>query len=47
VALSTVVPVKRVSVIVSDASADPVEVDRIEREGVEVILVEPDKASRP
>jgi DeoR/GlpR family transcriptional regulator of sugar metabolism len=47
VALSTVVPIKRVSVIVSDASADPVEVDRIEREGVEVILVEPDKTSHP
>jgi DeoR family transcriptional regulator, aga operon transcriptional repressor len=47
VALSTVVPVKRVSVIISDASADPVEVDRIEREGVEVILVEPDKSARP
>jgi DeoR/GlpR family transcriptional regulator of sugar metabolism len=46
VALSTVVPIKRVSVIVTDASADPVEVDRIEREGVEVILVEPDKAAR-
>jgi DeoR family transcriptional regulator, aga operon transcriptional repressor len=46
VALSTVVPIKRVSVILTDASADPVEVDRIEREGVEVILVEPDKAAR-
>lgn len=46
VALSTVVPIERVSVIVTDASADPVEVDRIEREGVEVILVEPDKAAR-
>jgi DeoR family transcriptional regulator of aga operon len=46
VALSTVVPIKRVSVIVTDASADPVELDRIEREGVEVIMVEPDKAAR-
>jgi DeoR/GlpR family transcriptional regulator of sugar metabolism len=45
VALSTVVPIKRVSVIVTDASADPVEVDRIEREGVEVIVTEPDSAA--
>ena len=44
VALSTVVPMKRVSVIVTDASADPVEVDRIEREGVQVIIAEPDSA---
>jgi hypothetical protein len=41
VALSTVVPIGRVSTIVTDASADPVEVDKISREGVEVILVEP------
>ena len=47
VALSTVVPVKQVSVIVTDRSADPVEVDRIEREGVEVIVAEPDSGSRP
>jgi DeoR/GlpR family transcriptional regulator of sugar metabolism len=47
VALSTVVPIKQVSVIVTDRSADPVEVDRIEREGVEVILAEPDSGSRP
>jgi len=38
VALSTVVPIRRVSAIVTDPGADPVEVDRIEREGVEVIL---------
>ena len=41
VALSTVVPINRVSAIVTDPSADPVEVERIAREGVEVILVEP------
>jgi len=41
VALSTVVPIKSVSTIVTDPSADPVEVERIAREGVEVILVEP------
>ncbi|MGA3154916.1 MAG: DeoR/GlpR family DNA-binding transcription regulator [Streptosporangiaceae bacterium] len=46
VALSTVVPIKRVSAIVSDASADPVEVDSIEREGVEVIMAEPDSAAQ-
>ncbi len=41
VALSTVVPINRVAAIVTDQSADPVEVERIAREGVEVILVEP------
>jgi DeoR family transcriptional regulator of aga operon len=40
VALSTVVPIGRVATIVTDASADPAEVDRITREGVEVILVD-------
>ena len=40
-ALSTVAPIKRVSAIITDPSADPIEVDRIEREGVEVIQVEP------
>lgn len=40
VALSTVVPISRVATIVTDASADPAEVDRITREGVEVILVD-------
>src|SRR6266699_6934266 len=44
VALSTVVPINRVSAIVTDPGADPVEVERIAREGVEVILVEPDEA---
>jgi len=44
VALSTVVPISRVSAIVTDQSADPVEVERIAREGVEVILVEPETA---
>ncbi len=42
VALSTVVPIERVSVIVTDSSADPAEVDRIAREGVEVILADAD-----
>ena len=41
VALSTVVPINRVSVIVTDTGADPVEVERIAAEGVEVILVNP------
>jgi DeoR/GlpR family transcriptional regulator of sugar metabolism len=45
VALSTVVPITRVSVIVTDPSADPIEVDRIQSEGVEVILVHPESAS--
>ncbi len=40
VALSTVVPIGRVATIITDASADPAEVDRIAREGVEVILVD-------
>ena len=44
VALSTVVPIKRVSAIITDASADPVEVDRIEREGVEVIVADQEMA---
>ena len=44
VALSTVVPINRVSAIVTDPSADPVEVERIAGQGVEVILVEPDAA---
>jgi len=46
VALSTVVPLKRVSTIVTDATADPVEVDRIEREGVEVIVVDREVPAR-
>ena len=45
VALSTVVPIKRVSTIVTDASADRVEVDLVEREGVEVIVAEPGPAA--
>jgi DeoR family transcriptional regulator of aga operon len=40
VALSTVVPISRVHTIITDQSADPAEVDRISRDGVEVILVE-------
>jgi DeoR/GlpR family transcriptional regulator of sugar metabolism len=47
VALSTVVPIKRVSTIVTDASADPVEVDRIEREGVQVIIAGPADLAAP
>jgi DeoR/GlpR family transcriptional regulator of sugar metabolism len=47
VALSTVVPIERVSAIVTDASADPVEVERIAREGVEVILADAAAASIP
>ncbi len=45
VALSTVVPIKRVSVMVTDPSADPVEVDRIRQEGVEVIVVAPESGA--
>jgi DeoR/GlpR family transcriptional regulator of sugar metabolism len=44
VALSTVVPISRVSLIITDPSADPDEVGRIEGEGVEVILAEPSAA---
>jgi len=47
VAMSTVVPIQRVSVIVTDPSADPAEVERIEREGVEVITVTPDTPTHP
>ncbi len=47
VALSTVVPIRRVSAIVTDASADPVEVERIAREGVEVIMAGPDGRGTP
>jgi DeoR/GlpR family transcriptional regulator of sugar metabolism len=46
VALSTVVPIDQVSVVVTDPSADPLEVDRIEREGVEVIVAEPASGPR-
>jgi DeoR/GlpR family transcriptional regulator of sugar metabolism len=41
VALSTVAPIKDVSVIVTDASADTTELELIERTGVEVIKVRP------
>jgi len=41
VALSTVAPIKRVSMIITDPGADPIEMERIQREGVEVIQVEP------
>ncbi|HEX9065472.1 MAG TPA: DeoR/GlpR family DNA-binding transcription regulator [Streptosporangiaceae bacterium] len=47
VALSTVVPIERVSAIVTDSSADPVEVDRIAREGVEVIMADTDTGAPP
>ena len=39
VALSTVAPIKDVSVIVTDASADTIELELIERTGVEIIQV--------
>jgi DeoR family transcriptional regulator of aga operon len=39
VALSTVAPIKDVSVIVTDSTADATELDLIERAGVEVIKV--------
>jgi DeoR/GlpR family transcriptional regulator of sugar metabolism len=46
VALSTVVPINRVSAIITDPGADPVEVERIAREGVDVILVGPEVPAR-
>jgi len=39
VAMSTVAPIDRVALIVTDPSADADEVERIEREGVEVVVV--------
>ena len=42
--ISTVVPIEQVATIVTDPSADPLELERIAGEGVEVILVEPDEA---
>ena len=36
--MSTVVPLEQVSTIVTDASADPDEIERIERGGVEVVI---------
>jgi len=44
VALSTVAPIKDVSVIVTDSTADITELELIERVGVEVIQVRPDPA---
>ena len=44
VALSTVAPIKDVSVIVTDSTADTTELELIERVGVEVIQVRPDSA---
>jgi DeoR/GlpR family transcriptional regulator of sugar metabolism len=41
VALSTVAPIKDVSVIVTDSTADITELELIERVGVEVIQVHP------
>ena len=38
VAMSTVVPLEQVSVIVTDASADPEEIARIESAGCEVVV---------
>jgi hypothetical protein len=40
--MSTVAPIERVSVIVTDPSADTAEVERIERGGVEVVTVPPE-----
>ena len=45
VALSTVVPVERVSAIITDPAADPVEVDRITRLGVTVLTADADLAA--
>lgn len=47
VALSTVVPIKRVSAIITDSSADQIEVDRIAQEGVEVILADAEAPRLP
>src|ERR1700722_17591953 len=38
VAMSTVVPLEQVSVIVTDSSADALEIERIEQAGVEVVV---------
>jgi DeoR family transcriptional regulator of aga operon len=47
VALSTVVPIERVSAIITDPSANSVEVDRIIQHGVEVIQVGAEEGSPP
>jgi DeoR/GlpR family transcriptional regulator of sugar metabolism len=41
VALSTVVPITRVSAVITDPGADPLEAGRIESEGAEVIVAQP------
>ena len=40
--MSTVTPIERVAVIVTDPSADANEVERIERAGVEIVTVVPE-----
>lgn len=47
VAMSTVAPIEHVAVIVTDPSADPAEVERIERAGVEVVMVAPETHPMP
>jgi hypothetical protein len=47
VALITIAPIERVSVIVTDPSADPAEVERVEHEGVEVVVVRPESPAHP
>jgi DeoR/GlpR family transcriptional regulator of sugar metabolism len=46
VALITIAPIERVSVIVTDPSADAAEVERIEHEGVEVVVVRPESPTQ-
>jgi DeoR family transcriptional regulator of aga operon len=45
VAMSTVAPVEHVSVIVTDISADPAEIERIEQVGVEVMVATQENTS--
>lgn len=42
VAMSTVVPIEQVSIVVTDSSADPEEIQRLEQAGVEVAVAGPD-----
>jgi DeoR/GlpR family transcriptional regulator of sugar metabolism len=42
VTMSTVAPIGRVAVIVTDPSADPAEVERVQRAGVEVVIATPE-----
>jgi DeoR family transcriptional regulator of aga operon len=45
VTMSTVLPIEQVSTVVTDSSADPAEIERIELAGVEVIVAGPEASS--